>query len=55
MTKVLILGANGEIARVATALFLEHPGMAASWTRTASQPPSWRLRTSTIQSSGPPG
>ena len=27
MTKVLILGANGEIARVATALFLEHPNV----------------------------
>jgi uncharacterized protein YbjT (DUF2867 family) len=25
MTKVLILGANGQIARVATALFLKHP------------------------------
>ncbi|GFO67785.1 NAD-dependent dehydratase [Geomonas limicola] len=27
MTKVLILGANGEIARVATTLFLEHPNV----------------------------
>ena len=25
MTKVLILGANGQVARVATALFLNHP------------------------------
>jgi uncharacterized protein YbjT (DUF2867 family) len=25
MTKVLILGANGQIARAATALFLKHP------------------------------
>ena len=25
MIKVLILGANGQIARVATALFLKHP------------------------------
>jgi hypothetical protein len=25
MTKVLILGANGQIARVATALFLKNP------------------------------
>ncbi|OGW34929.1 MAG: NAD-dependent dehydratase [Nitrospirae bacterium GWD2_57_9] len=27
MTKVLVLGANGQVARVATALFLKHPNV----------------------------